>query len=252
MDEVRPGNAWNEPHDAAVRVLAQGMLDLKLLPGTLDDVLEKEAYKRFYMHRTGHWLGLDVHDAGDYKRAGEWRALEPGMALTVEPGLYIRAADDVPEPLRDIGVRIEDDVLVTGARLRGDHRRSAEGVADVEALMRDARVARIDVLIRGAGPVGCALARPARRHLKVAFLGGARAAGAIPPDRAVACQPPDPRAARRLGGLAADADRDDPRLAARRFGRTVLAPPTPAYRRSATWPSMPTCCPAAEPSPMSR
>src|SRR6185369_17136904 len=100
IDEVRAGNGWNEPHDAAVRVLAQGMLDLKLLSGSLDEVLEKETYKRFYMHRTGHWLGLDVHDAGDYKRAGKWRTLAPGMVLTVEPGLYIRAADDVPKALR--------------------------------------------------------------------------------------------------------------------------------------------------------
>ena len=114
IDRVRTGNAWNEPHDAAVRVLAQAMLDLKLLSGSLDEVLEKETYKRFYMHRTGHWLGLDVHDAGEYKRGAEWRRLAPGMALTVEPGLYIRAADDVPERLRDIGVRIEDDVAVTG------------------------------------------------------------------------------------------------------------------------------------------
>ena len=74
-----------------------------------------ESYKRFYMHRTGHWLGLDVHDAGEYKRDGEWRALEPGMVLTVEPGCYIRAGDDVPERLRNIGIRIEDDVLVTAA-----------------------------------------------------------------------------------------------------------------------------------------
>src|SRR6267143_1046098 len=93
IGKVRAGNAWNEPHDAAVRVLAQGMLDLELLSGTLDEVLEKEAYKRFYMHRTGHWLGLDVHDAGDYKRSGKWRSLAPGMVLTVEPGLYIRARD---------------------------------------------------------------------------------------------------------------------------------------------------------------
>ena len=115
MAKVRAGAGWNEPHDAAVRVLAQGMIDLKLLPGSLDEVLEKEAYKRFYMHRTGHWLGLDVHDAGEYKRAGAWRTLEPGMTLTVEPGLYIRADDDVPPSLRNIGVRIEDDVAVTAA-----------------------------------------------------------------------------------------------------------------------------------------
>ncbi len=139
MDKVRAGNAWNEPHNAAVKVLAQGMLDLKLLAGSLDAVLEKEAYKRFYMHRTGHWLGMDVHDAGEYKRAGQWRALAPGMTLTVEPGLYIRAADDVPEALRDIGVRIEDDVLVTEAGCEVLTAEAPKAVADVEALMRDAR-----------------------------------------------------------------------------------------------------------------
>jgi Xaa-Pro aminopeptidase len=102
-------------------------------------VLEKEAYKRYYMHRTGHWLGLDVHDAGDYRRAGQWRPLAPGMTLTVEPGLYIRAADDVPERLRDIGVRIEDDVLVTAQGCEILTAEAPKLVADVEALMRDAR-----------------------------------------------------------------------------------------------------------------
>ena len=136
--KVRAGNGWNEPHDAAVRVLAQGMLDLKLLSGTLDDVLEKETYKRFYMHRTGHWLGLDVHDAGDYKRAGKWRTLAPGMVLTVEPGLYIRAAGDVPERLRGIGVRIEDDVLVTESGCEVITSATPKSIADIEALKRDA------------------------------------------------------------------------------------------------------------------
>jgi Xaa-Pro aminopeptidase len=139
MEAVRPGRAWNEPHDAAVRVLAQGMLDLRLLSATLDEVLEKELYKRFYMHRTGHWLGLDVHDAGEYKREGKWRALEPGMVLTVEPGLYLRAAPDVPEPLRDIGVRIEDDVLVRDGGCEVLTAEAPKRVEDVEALMRDAR-----------------------------------------------------------------------------------------------------------------
>jgi Xaa-Pro aminopeptidase len=139
MGKVRAGNAWNEPHDAAVRVLAQGMIDLKLVSGTLDEVLEKETYKRFYMHRTGHWLGLDVHDAGEYKPAGQWRALEPGMALTVEPGLYIRAADDVPERLRNIGIRIEDDVVVTRDACEVITAEAPKGVAEIEALMRDAR-----------------------------------------------------------------------------------------------------------------
>ncbi len=138
IGKVRTGSGWNEPHDAAVRVLAQGMIDLKLLAGTLDEVLEKETYKRFYMHRTGHWLGLDVHDAGDYKRAGKWRPLAPGMVLTVEPGLYIRPADDVPKALRGIGIRIEDDVLVTNGACEVITHETPKSVADIEALKRDA------------------------------------------------------------------------------------------------------------------
>jgi len=140
IETVKPGAGWIAPHDAAVRVLAQGMLDLKLLSGSLDAVMEKESYKRFYMHRTGHWLGLDVHDAGEYRRGGQWRPLAPGMALTVEPGLYIRAADDVPERLRDIGVRIEDDVLVTPQGCEILTAEAPKLVADIEALMRDGRV----------------------------------------------------------------------------------------------------------------
>ena len=139
LESVRPGKAWNDPHDAAVKVLAQGMLDLKLLSGDLQEILEKETYKRFYMHRTGHWLGLDVHDAGDYKRQGNWRALAPGMTLTVEPGLYIRAADDVPERLRNIGIRIEDDVAVADAGCEVLTAEAPKAIADIEALMRDAR-----------------------------------------------------------------------------------------------------------------
>jgi len=139
LDTVRPGKAWNDPHDAAVKVLAQGLIDLKLLPGGLAEALEKETYKRFYMHRTGHWLGLDVHDAGDYKRQGNWRPLAPGMTLTVEPGLYIRADDDIPERLRNIGIRIEDDVLVTPAGCEVLTAEAPKTVDDVEALMRDAR-----------------------------------------------------------------------------------------------------------------
>jgi len=141
IERVTPGNGWNDPHDAAVRVLAQGMIDLKLLAGSLDEVLEKETYKRFYMHRTGHWLGLDVHDAGEYKRSGLWRSLEPGMTLTVEPGLYIRAADDVPAPLHDIGVRIEDDVVVAGQGCEVLTAQAPKAIDEIEALMRDAREA---------------------------------------------------------------------------------------------------------------
>jgi Xaa-Pro aminopeptidase len=139
MASVRAGAAWNEPHDAAVRVLAQGMLDLKLIAGSLDEAIEKETYKRFYMHRTGHWLGMDVHDAGEYKREGAWRRLVPGMTLTVEPGLYIRAADDVPEPLRGIGVRIEDDVAVTESGCEVLTAEAPKAIDEIEALKRDAR-----------------------------------------------------------------------------------------------------------------
>ena len=111
--QVQAGHRWDAPHNAAVAVLAQGMLDLGLLSGTLAEVVEKEAYRRFYMHRTGHWLGMDVHDVGDYKNGDEWRELAPGMVLTVEPGLYIAAAEGVDPRFHNIGIRIEDDCLVT-------------------------------------------------------------------------------------------------------------------------------------------
>ena len=137
MAETRAGTAWNAPHDAAVRVLAQGMLDLKLLSGSLDEVLEKETYRRFYMHRTGHWLGLDVHDAGDYKQAGQWRPLVPGMTLTVEPGIYVRPGDGVPQEYWNIGIRIEDDVLVTASGCEVLTHETPKAIADIEALMRD-------------------------------------------------------------------------------------------------------------------
>ena len=110
---VKPGADFIDYHDAATRVLVQGLIDFKLCKGSVEQVLEDNSYKQFYMHRTGHWLGLDVHDAGDYMQKGKWRKLKPGMVLTVEPGLYIRPADNVPKAFWNIGVRIEDDVLVT-------------------------------------------------------------------------------------------------------------------------------------------
>jgi Xaa-Pro aminopeptidase len=113
LDAVKPGAAFRDYHAAAERVIAQGLIDLKLIEGPLDAALESGSYKRFYMHRAGHWLGMDVHDAGLYQVHGESVTLKPGMVLTVEPGCYIRGADDVPQAFHDIGVRIEDDVVVT-------------------------------------------------------------------------------------------------------------------------------------------
>lgn len=110
---AQPGSAWDAPHNAALRILAQGFIDLKLCDGSVDGVLESESYKKFYMHRTGHWLGMDVHDVGEYKIGDNWRVLQPGMVLTVEPGCYIRPTADVPQALWNIGIRIEDDVVVT-------------------------------------------------------------------------------------------------------------------------------------------
>jgi Xaa-Pro aminopeptidase len=132
-----PGRHWNEPHDAAVKVLAQGFIDLGLLQGSLDGVLESKAYSRFYMHRTGHWLGLDVHDAGDYKVGGDWRPLVPGMVLTIEPGCYIRPADDIDARFHNIGIRIEDDALVTADGHDNLTQDAPKSLADIEALMRD-------------------------------------------------------------------------------------------------------------------
>jgi Xaa-Pro aminopeptidase len=113
IDKVRAGNHWNEPHEAAVRAITRGLVDLKLLAGPVARLIKDQAYRAFFNHRTGHWLGIDVHDVGDYKVGGEWRVLEPGMTLTVEPGIYVRPDPHTPKPFWNIGVRIEDDVLVT-------------------------------------------------------------------------------------------------------------------------------------------
>jgi Xaa-Pro aminopeptidase len=143
--ETRPGRRFMDPHDAAVRVLAQGMIDCGLLQGSLDGVLESGSYRRFYMHRTGHWLGMDVHDCGGYREPGEaarpggekpWRVLRPGMVLTVEPGMYVRAAADVPVAFHDIGVRIEDDAVVTEEGCEIITSGVPKTAADIEALMR--------------------------------------------------------------------------------------------------------------------
>ena len=116
IDKVRAGNHWNDPHEAAVRVVTAGLIRLGLLDGSISRLIREEAYREYFNHRTGHWLGLDVHDVGDYRVGGEWRVLEPGMALTVEPGIYVRPTSGAPKEFWNIGVRIEDDVLVTRSR----------------------------------------------------------------------------------------------------------------------------------------
>ncbi len=140
IDNVRPGCHWNEPHEAALDVLIRGFIDFGLCKGSPESVLESGDYRRFYMHRTGHWLGLDVHDAGEYKQAdGNWRTLQPGMTLTVEPGCYIRPAEDVPKAFWNIGVRIEDDALVTAQGCELLTADAPKTVAEIESLMAAAR-----------------------------------------------------------------------------------------------------------------
>ncbi len=145
LDRIEPGIAFDAAHDAATRVLTQGLIDLGLLSGSLDGAIESGAHRQFFMHRTGHWLGLDVHDVGDYREPGltsagthrPWRRLQPGMTLTVEPGLYLRPAPNVPVRFENIGVRIEDDVLVTASGHEVLTRGAPKRPEDVEALMRN-------------------------------------------------------------------------------------------------------------------
>jgi len=111
--KVKPGNHWNDPHNAAVRALTKGMVEIGLLKGKLAQLIKDGSYMKYYMHRTGHWLGMDVHDVGDYKIDDKWRLFEPGMVLTVEPGLYIPAGSRGASRWWNIGVRIEDDLVVT-------------------------------------------------------------------------------------------------------------------------------------------
>lgn len=136
IEQVQPGNHWNDPHDAAVRVLTEGMVALGILKGDVDELIKDHVYTKYYMHRTGHWIGMDVHDVGDYKVDNEWRMLEPGMVLTIEPGLYMPAGiKGLAKKWWNIGIRIEDDVLVTKEGyevLTKDVPKSAD---EIEALM---------------------------------------------------------------------------------------------------------------------
>ncbi|HNV89048.1 MAG TPA: aminopeptidase P N-terminal domain-containing protein [Methylotenera sp.] len=138
IDVAKSGNPWNTPHEAALDVLIQGFIDFKLCKGSKDEVLESGSYRQFYMHRTGHWLGLDVHDAGEYKdRAGNWVLLEAGNTLTVEPGCYVRPSENVPEHFWNIGIRIEDDVLITTAGNEVLTKNAVKTVTDIEAMMAE-------------------------------------------------------------------------------------------------------------------
>ncbi|NOS75821.1 MAG: Xaa-Pro aminopeptidase [Methyloglobulus sp.] len=137
MEQIKPGTPWHYAHDASVEVLTKGLVALGLLEGKVKTLIKKEKFKQFYMHRIGHWLGMDVHDVGDYKIDQKWRLLEPGMVLTIEPGLYIPAdCKTVDEQWRGIGIRIEDDLLVT----EQGHEILTNGVprtiAEIEALMQ--------------------------------------------------------------------------------------------------------------------
>ncbi|KTD60442.1 proline aminopeptidase P II [Legionella santicrucis] len=135
---VKPGLPWNEIQQIMLRILTEGLCELGILQGNVDELLAKEAYKPFYMHNSGHWLGLDVHDIGLYKINGEWRPLEPGMVLTVEPGLYISSnTPGVDQRWWGIGVRIEDDVVVTKTGHEVITAALPVDVHEIEALMRD-------------------------------------------------------------------------------------------------------------------
>ena len=147
IEKINTANHWNAAHEAALDVLIQGFIDLKLCKGSKEAVFDSGTYRQFYMHRTGHWLGLDVHDAGEYQYSDQsrnkqknntqnWRMLEPGMTLTVEPGCYIRPAENVPEHFWNIGIRIEDDVLVTKDGCEVMTEKAVKTVADIEALMQ--------------------------------------------------------------------------------------------------------------------
>lgn len=136
IDAVRIGNSYKEPHNIAVRILVQGLLDLGIMQGDIEQIIQTESFRQFYMHGTGHWLGMDVHDVGSYKTDGEWRAYEEGMVVTVEPGLYIAPDDEsVDEKWRGIGIRIEDDVVATQNGPLVLTKNVVKSIEDIEKLM---------------------------------------------------------------------------------------------------------------------
>ena len=138
IDQCAPGKTLADVHAASVRTIVEGLVDLKLLSGDVDDLIAKEGYRRFYMHKTGHWLGLDVHDVGNYGANGNHRPLEPGMVFTVEPGIYVAADnEDANAEFRGIGVRIEDDIAITEDGCENLTEAIATDPEDVEALVTD-------------------------------------------------------------------------------------------------------------------
>jgi len=141
IKQVKPGNHWNDPHDVAVEILTEGMVSLGILKGTVKSNIKDESYKKYFMHRTGHWIGMDVHDVGDYKLDGEWRKLEPGMVTTIEPGLYFQPQHGLQKKWWNIGVRIEDDVLVTKEGNEVFSNDAPKTVDEIEALMATAMAA---------------------------------------------------------------------------------------------------------------
>lgn len=142
INAVQIGNSYKEPHNVAVRILVQGLLDLGIMQGDLEEIIQTESFRKFYMHGTGHWLGMDVHDVGTYKANGEWRAYEEGMVVTVEPGLYIARDDEtVDVKWRGIGIRIEDDVVATKDGPLVLTAKVVKTVEDIEALMAKAHAA---------------------------------------------------------------------------------------------------------------
>jgi len=144
IEQVRPGRSYNAYHEAAVRVLTEGLIDVGLLAGSVDELIENKKFADFYPHRTGHWIGLDVHDVGLYKTdADEYRALEPGMVMTVEPGLYVQADLEVPERWKGIGIRIEDDVLCTNGDPDVITAAIPKETAELEAIVGSETLARV-------------------------------------------------------------------------------------------------------------
>lgn len=137
IDLIKPGLVWNQLQKTCVEWMTQGLIDLGLLKGNLSDLIHQKHYQRFYMHGCSHWLGLDVHDVGDYKREKKWRSIEPDMVFTVEPGIYIRPAADIDEKWWNIGIRIEDDVRVTSKACEVLTSQTPKVLADIESIMRN-------------------------------------------------------------------------------------------------------------------